>query len=197
MQIFRRAFDKYQSNKHAFVLPLLFIVIVLYFFPYVAPIPRHYLPRDYRSAFILLLNIKNTIEAIANGKSTVPILFEYILIPATTFVIAVVFAILSYKSPYFSLGVIPFVVSMFVVVFSLFGYYTYDKISVLFSCLYLLLAFLTVFFSLFLFMSAISIKIPQKERKPRPPRQHKPTKSERIAELEKQVAELKKEKDTD
>lgn len=196
MQIFRRAFDKYQSNKHAFVLPLLFLIVLLYFFPFVAPIPRHYLPRDYRSAFSMFLYIKSSLDAVKQGTYEIANFVEYILLPTIMAVVAVVFVFLSYKKLYLSVGVIPFIVEMIVVAFEIIPYCTRDKISVLFSCIYLLFAFATIIFSLFLFMSAISIKIPQKEREPRPPRQHKPTKSERIAELERQVAELTKEKDT-
>lgn len=196
MQIFRRAFDKYQSNKHAFVLPLLFSVVLLYFFPFVAPIPRHYLPRDYRSAFSLFLSVHSSFDSVKNGTYEIVNFVEYILLPTILAIIAIVFVFLCYKTLYSSVGIIPFIVNMFVVSFEIIPYCTRDKISVLFSCIYLLFAFATIIFSLFLFMSAISIKIPQKERNPHPPRRHKSTKSERIAELEKQVAELTKEKDT-
>jgi|GEM_PF-4815412 len=94
MQIFRRAFDKYQSNKHAFVLPLLFSVVLLYFFPFVAPIPRHYLPRDYRSAFSLFLSVHSSFDSVKNGTYEIVNFVEYILLPTILAIIAIYIAAL-------------------------------------------------------------------------------------------------------
>lgn len=181
-------YKKYQSNKHLFVIPLLILVLGLYFIPTAIRLFEN-MPITYLGFFYswfgfntympYLIDMANAGESSALISQLCSLIFPLIITIASC-----VFAGLCYKNILFAVGTIGMPlqnVIMFIIL--LVGY----KNTILlpaekgYFAFYFILNVFVLAYMLMLFCLPFYIK-----EKP-----HKPTKSDRIAELEKQVAELR------
>lgn len=183
MDCFSAIYDRYKSSTAYFVIPLFLATIALYFCP---TIVYKYINNGYAGLFLTLLyNIQDSHS-----------IYPFSIVAIVAFIMALLCTALSFKKTLFLIGIVPINILGLIDIFENIRLIYYPQSSAISMSVYLVFDILVVLYITFLLFCALVSKISQKERKPHPPRQHKPTKSERIAELERQVAELTKEKDT-
>ena len=145
--------------------------------------------------FTSMLSFSDMLQYVKSGEASMFDVVFYRIFPLALFIIAIVGTCLAYKTNFLLACSLPFSIYAIVIPaqnlrFSAYvpSWHAYAAIYILFATL-LIAATITLLLALYL---------PLKAHEPRPPRERKPTKAERIAELERQVAELKeKEKDAE
>lgn len=172
-------YSKYQSNKHLFVIPLIVLIVALFFIPSGIQCEYEenalYVPFQVSGGFLNLLNVNVQTALTAS-------------IVLIVFLCSLVFSFLSYKSLLFSIGTTPislygvfgFISKMVFVASNSYVSRSFGSSEKAYSIFYLVISICVLAYSLFLFSLPLIAK-----SKP-----HKLSKSERIADLEQQVAEL-------
>lgn len=189
-------------TKHSLYISLVLLVLFLatLFIPYVSPNEYWVGYEQFESsAFKILVNLCSLIsdnndipnESLSEYQLYLfAILFVYLIL----WVNQIIAILLAKKHPfYFLSSLIPFSVIFFGTIYMVSEWAKSDVppnagvfiMAIIYACL-LFMAFI------WLYTTRLQPRIAN-----RSPREHKPTKSERIAELERQVAELTKEKDAE
>ena len=134
--------------------------------------------------FTSMLSFSDMLQYVKSGETSMFDVVFYRIFPLALFIIAIVGTCLAYKTNFLLACSLPFSIYAIVIPaqnlrFSAYvpSWHAYAAIYILFATL-LIAATITLLLALYL---------PLKAHEPRPPRERKPTKAERIAELERQV----------
>lgn len=176
MKIFSAIYDKYKSSAIWFIVPLFFAILALYFCP---TLVYENVNNGYAGLFLTFLYYIQDSHRV----------FAFSIVAIVFTIIAIVCTILARKKIQFLFGILPLCALGLYEIFS--DILTIDNsVSAAISMsVYLAFDLLVILYITFLLFCALMSQVP-----PRQPKPHKPTKDERIAELERQVAELMEEK---
>lgn len=176
MKVFSAIYDKYKSSAVWFIVPLFFAILALYFCP---KLVYENINNGYAGLFLsLLYTIQDSHKV-----------YLYSIVAIVFTIVAIVCAIFARKKIQFLLGIIPLCILGLYEIFSDIEMITYTVSSAISMSVYLGFDLLVILYITFLLFCALMSQVP-----PRQPKPHKSTKDERIAELERQVAELMEEK---
>ena len=176
MKIFSAIYDKYKSSAIWFIVPLFFAILALYFCPTLVYENRN---NGYAGLFLSLLYTIQDAHKV----------YLYSIGAIALAILAIVCTIFARKKIQFLFGILPLCALGLYEIFSDIRTITYTVSSAISMSVYLGFDLLVILYITFLLFCALMSQVP-----PRQPKPHKPTKDERIAELERQVAELMEEK---
>lgn len=177
MKVFSAIYDKYKSSAIWFIVPLFFAILALYFCP---TLVYENVNNGYAGLFLTFLYYIQDSHRV----------FAFSIVAIVFTIIAIVCAVFARKKIQFLIGIIPLcVLGLFSIFSNDIRTITYTVSSAISMSVYLGFDLLVILYITFLLFCALMSQVP-----PRQPKPHKPTKDERIAELERQVAELMEEK---
>lgn len=176
MKVFSAIYDKYKSSAIWFIVPLFFAILALYFCP---TLVYENVNNGYAGLFLTFLYYIQDSHRV----------FAFSIVAIVFTIIAIICAIFARNKIQFLFGILPLCALGLYEIFS--DILTIDNSvsSAISMSVYLAFDLLVILYITFLLFCALMSQVP-----PRQPKPHKPTKSERIAELERQVAELMEEK---
>lgn len=181
LMFIRNGFGK---HKVAFLSVFIVLIASLYFAPYAIFDTGG---NGVWGLFTNWLSFPDMLQYVESGEVSMFDVVFYRIFPLALFVIAIVGTCLAYKTNFLLACSLPFGIYAIVIPAQSLRFSDYVPSWHAYAAIYILFATLLIAATITLLLA---LYLPLKAHEPRPPREHKPTKAERIAELEARVREL-------